>query len=231
MALKPSLTKTMSLSNDTKIIKINQDIFYLPSTMKPFSCDIVFIKDKKNDCTWIFDVGFGSASADVINLWPSACLEEEQWPSQKNIVISHFHPDHIANLPMVKFDNLYVSAYTKKYTLKGSVISAPQDFGSLQILPMPSSHAKGCLALIFGDYAFLGDGAFCKYKGSHHIYNQQLLKEMIAFLEALPCKYFALDHEQNFIQNRQSVIAIYKDIYSRRKSDEPFINVDDYFIS
>ena len=103
------------------------------------------------------------------------------------------------------------------------------EFDDIQIVPMPSCHAKGCLAMICGDYAFLGDGVFCKYKGEHHLYNQQVLKTMIEFLEALPCKYVALDHEENFIQHRRSVILIYKDIYSRRKPDEPFINVDDFF--
>lgn len=205
----------------SSIITLTERISYLPATQVPFSCDIGFIKaqDPSQDLTWIFDVGIGPGAVNAIN----------SIQGKKNIVISHFHPDHIVNLPLVKYDQLFVSPNTKKYTHTGTVLSAPVQFDDVQILPMPSSHAKGCLALVCGDYAFLGDGAFCKYKGIHHIYNAQILKEMIEFLEKLECRYFCLSHENNFVQNRNSVIAIYKDIYSRRKENDPFINVDDYF--
>ncbi len=211
------MTNTMSTAESSQIVTLTDRISYLPATFKPFCCDVVFIRG--NDCTWVFDVGTGEKAAEAVN----------SVQGKKNIVLSHFHPDHIANLPHVSYENLYVSGYTKKYTFSGTVISNPTDFDDIQIVPMPSCHAKGCLAMICGDYAFLGDGAFCKYKGEHHLYNQQVLKTMIEFLEALPCKYVALDHEENFIQHRRSVILIYKDIYSRRKPDEPFINVDDFF--
>ncbi len=201
----------------SSIITLTDRISYLPATQVPFSCDIGFIKAP--DCTWIFDVGIGPGAVNAIN----------SIQGKENIVISHFHPDHIVNLPLVKYDELFVSPNTKKYTCTGTILTASAQFDDVKILPMPSSHAKGCLALVCGDYAFLGDGAFCKYKGMHHIYNVQILKEMIDFLEKIKCRYFCLSHEKNFVQNRESVIGIYKDIYARRKENDPYINVDDYF--
>ncbi|MCR4940431.1 MAG: MBL fold metallo-hydrolase [Treponemataceae bacterium] len=202
------------------MINLTDAISYLPASTEPFSCDIGFIKGP--DCTWVFDVGVGENAAKAIN--------SLQGP--KKILLSHFHPDHIGNLPFVTYDELYVSSNTKKYTKCGSIIEKATDFDGIRILPMPSSHAKGCLVLVAGDYAFLGDGAFCMYKGSDHLYNVQLLASMIAFLESLDCRYFCLSHEQNFVQHKATVLAIYREIYERRHNLEKgnyLINVNDYF--
>lgn len=219
------MTETMRRASHTELTQINERISWLPATSTPFCCDLVFIKskDEQGDFTWIFDVGVGSAAAAAINALQG----------RKKIVISHFHPDHILNLPFVKYDEVYVSKYTKRYTRIGTEVNGILDFGDVKILPMPSSHSKGSLALFADGYGFLGDAAFCKYKGIHHLYNPQILYEMIKFMEESDCKYFCLDHEQNFIQNRQPVIALYKDIYSRHKDSDgqevKWINVDDYF--
>ena len=77
------------------------------------------------------------------------------------------------------------------------------------------------------------DGAFCTMKENKHVYNVQLLGQMVPFLDSLDCKYFCLSHEQLFAQNKNDVMAIYHEIYSRRKNLEPgnfLINVDDYFV-
>ncbi|MCR4578987.1 MAG: MBL fold metallo-hydrolase [Treponema sp.] len=208
-----------------RIIQLTDKIQWRPASQNPFCCDIIFIKssDEKGDFTWVFDVGVGSAAANAVNAIQG----------RKKIIISHFHPDHILNLPFVKYEELYVTKYTKRYTRAGTLLSEPTDFGDIKVLPMPSSHAKGCLALVCGPYAFLGDGAFCKYRGLHHLYNPQILYEMIKFMEGIDCKYYCLDHEKNFIQDREPVLALYRDIYARRKGpdgkDVKWINVDDYF--
>ena len=204
-----------------KIVKLTDRISYLPATMEPFSCDIGFVKTP--DCTWIFDVGVGEEAVRAIN-----AVE-----GKKKIVISHFHPDHIKNLPLVSYDELYVSRNTRRYTGCGTVLETAAEFDGVSVLPMPSSHAKGCLVLVAGEYAFLGDGAFCTMKENKHVYNVQLLGEMVPFLDSLDCKYFCLSHEQLFVQNKNDVMAIYHEIYSRRKNLEPgnfLINVDDYFV-
>lgn len=202
------------------LIQINQHISYLPATEKPLSCDIVFIKTNK--ATWIFDVGLSGEAAKAI----------KEIDGKKNIVISHFHPDHILNLPRVTYENLYVSSNTKKYTFKGTVIKDFQEFDEepkIKILELPSSHAKGCLCLICGEYAFMGDGTYCKPVRGHHAYNAQKLQQMIETMEKIDVKYFCLSHEPVFIKDKETVISLYKDIYARKTSDSPIINVEDYF--
>lgn len=202
------------------LVKINDYISYLPASCKPFSCDVVFIKTNK--ATWIFDAGMSQAAADEIN----------KIDGSKNIVISHFHPDHIFNLAKVSCDNLYVTKYTKRYTFKGTVLENDTVFDEepeIKIIQFPSSHAKGCLCLICGDYAFMGDGTYAKEKIGNHTYNAQLLKSMIDVMEDIPCPYFCLSHDRNFIQNKSTVIQLYKDIYARRTPDNPVISVEDFF--
>ena len=87
------------------LINITPEISYLPSVENPLSSDVVFIKPEGSDVSWIFDVGSCGEAAQLINAVDG----------QKNIVISHFHPDHILNLLKVKYDKLYVTKYTKKY--------------------------------------------------------------------------------------------------------------------
>lgn len=213
------------------LINLTQNISYIPSSTKPFSCDVVFIKGRK--FTWIFDCGTTKEIADEIN--------KIQMP--KNIVISHFHPDHILNLTRINYDNLYVSKYTKKYTFKGTVLESDffaQDFlagstsqnddkNQIKIFHLPSSHAKGCLCLACGDYCFMGDGTYAKELIGNHYYNAQLLLQMINVMENIDAKYFCLSHEKNFVQNKETVLALYKDIYKRRHEGNPKISVEDFF--
>jgi len=202
------------------LVNITENISYLPATEKPLSCDIVFIKTNK--ATWIFDVGLNS----------EAIKEIKNIQGPKNVVISHFHPDHILNLPRVSCDNLYVSSNTKKYTFRGTVVKDLLEFDEepkIKILELPSSHAKGCLCLICGDYAFMGDGTYCKPIRGHHTYNAQKLQQMLETMEKIDAKYFCLSHESVFIKDKEAVIALYKDIYARRTPDSPIIDVEDYF--
>lgn len=218
------------------MINLTQNISYIPSSTKPFSCDVVFIKGQK--FTWIFDCGTTKEIADEIN----------RIQTPKNIVISHFHPDHILNLTRIDYDNLYVSKYTKKYTFKGTVLESDffaQDFldttsqkenldnqdnqkNQIKIFHLPSSHAKGCLCLSCGDYCFMGDGTYAKELIGNHYYNAQLLLQMINVMENIDAKYFCLSHDKNFVQNKETVIALYKDIYKRRHEGNPKISVEDF---
>lgn len=199
-------------------ISITDNISYIPASENPLSCDVVFIKTKNE--TWIFDTGVTSDAAKEIK-----AVE-----GKKNIVISHFHPDHIFNLARVSCDNLYVSKNTKKYTLKGTVVSGVQTFDDITLMELPSCHAKGCLILICGEYAFLGDGTYVKpLQHKRFVYNAQLLLEMIKVLEKLEVTYLCMSHDPNFVQRKEIVLKLYKGIYSRRDGDNPIIDVTDFF--
>ena len=202
------------------LIEITPEISYLPSVENPLASDVVFIKPEASDTTWIFDTGTSSEAAQLIN-----AVE-----GPKNIVISHFHPDHILNLIKVKYDRLYVSKYTKKYTRAGEIIDGEQTFpDGIKLYPIPSSHSKGALVLEYKDYAFLGDATYCHFRLSAREYNVQLLEQMIKKLEEIQAPNFCLSHDKAFVQPKESVLRIYRKILSRRQNGNPTINVNDFF--
>ena len=202
------------------LIKLTPEISYLPSVENPLSSDVVFIKPEGSDTTWIFDTGTSSEAAELIN-----AVE-----GKKNIVISHFHPDHILNLLKVKPDNLYVTKYTKKYTRAGEIVDDEVSFpDGIKIYPIPSSHSKGSLVLEYKDYAFLGDATYVRFRLSAREYNVQLLEQMIKKLEEIPGPNFCLSHDKAFVQPKESVLRIYRKILARRVAGNPTINVNDFF--
>ncbi len=199
---------------------LTSEISYLPSVESPLSSDVVFIKPDGSDTTWIFDTGTSGEAAELINAVEGT----------KNIVISHFHPDHILNLLKVKCDKLYVSKYTKKYTRAGEVIEGEQIFpDGIKVYPIPSSHSKGSLVLEYKDYAFLGDATYVRFRLSAREYNVQLLEQMIQKVGEIPSSNFCLSHDKSFVQPKESVLRIYKKILSRRTAGNPTINVNDFF--
>ena len=202
------------------LINLTPEISYLPSVESPISSDVVFIKPQGSDTTWVFDTGTCSEAAEFIN-----AVE-----GKKNIVISHFHPDHILNLLKVKYDKLYVTKYTKKYTRAGEIVDGELLFSDgIKISQIPSSHSKGALILEYKDYAFLGDATYCHFRLTAREYNVQLLEQMIKKMEEITAPNFCLSHDKGFVQPKESVLRIYRKILARRKNGSPTINVNDFF--
>ena len=202
------------------LIQLTSEISYLPSVENPLSSDVVFIKPAGSDITWIFDTGTCGEAAQLIN-----AVE-----GPKNIVISHFHPDHILNLLKVKYNKLYVSKYTKKYTRAGEIVDEELTFpDGIKISQIPSSHSKGALVLEYKDYAFLGDATYVRFRLNAREYNVQLLEQMIKKLEEISAPNFCLSHDKTFVQPKESVLRIYRKILARRQNGNPTINVNDFF--
>ena len=202
------------------LINLTPEISYLPSVESPISSDVVFIKPQGSDTTWIFDTGTCREAAEFINAVDG----------KKNIVISHFHPDHILNLLKVKYDKLYVTKYTKKYTRVGEIVDGELLFSDgIKISQIPSSHSKGALILEYKDYAFLGDATYCHFRLTAREYNVQLLEQMIKKMEEITAPNFCLSHDKGFVQPKESVLRIYRKILARRKNGSPTINVNDFF--
>ena len=202
------------------LINLTPEISYLPSVESPISSDVVFIKPQGSDTTWIFDTGTCSEAAEFINAVDG----------KKNIVISHFHPDHILNLLKVKYDKLYVTKYTKKYTRVGEIVDGELLFpDGIKISQIPSSHSKGALILEYKDFAFLGDATYCHFRLTAREYNVQLLDQMIKKMEEITAPNFCLSHDKGFVQPKESVLRIYRKILARRKNGSPTINVNDFF--
>ena len=131
-------------------IYITKYLSYWKATENPLSADVGVIEGKSG--VWLYDVGNSGEAAANINALNG----------RKNIVLSHFHDDHIGNLPKIRYEQLYQGANTLRYTGTGTAVTEDiyvQDGVQLHLFPLPSSHAKGSLGLEVNEtYAFLGDG-------------------------------------------------------------------------
>ena len=193
-----------------KEIAISDKISYIECSEDPLSADIGIIRDGEE--TWLFDVG-----NDIRNL--------EGLSEKYNIVLSHFHLDHVGSLDHVGIKTLYVSRETQKHVKpQGVIVEEDVTVGNLHIFPLRSSHAKGSLGLeVDGTYAFVGDALYCKAKNGKYCYNAQLLREEIDKLKALKATYLLASHHPGLIRNRDEVIAELEEIYAKREQGNPEI--------
>lgn len=195
-----------------EIRRIADQIFYLPATEKPLSADVGIVCCGEE--RWIFDVGASEEAAAAVN----------GLPGHKKVVLSHFHPDHTGNIASVKYDALYAGAYTCKKLGTGEAVCEHRYFeNGIHLFPLPSSHAKGCVGLEYGGYAFLGDGTYSAAKGGRAVYNAGLLRELIVTLEALSAEWVLQSHSEPFLCPKAEVVAELREIYARRDVKEPFV--------
>lgn len=198
----------------TEILKIADKISYIKATGKPLSADVGMIEG--DEYLWIFDVG-----ADE-----SVSISLKGITKPKKAVVSHFHPDHMANLEHVALEEVFLGANTFKYAKRGTVVADDifvDDGVKIHIFPLPSSHAKGSVGLETGDYAFLGDATYATMKQGRVCYNASVLKEEIAVLKNLSAKFFLISHDEKFIRPKDEIIAELEEIYSKRDPKESFI--------
>lgn len=202
--------------------KINDKISYVHWSEGPLSSDVIIIKGINS--TFIYDVGMSDEAYDEIN----------KIEGHKNIVLSHFHADHIGNMKRL-MDNvreditLYVSKQTFKYTNAGIIVDNELELDDdvrIKIIPIPSSHSKGCLALEVNDeWLFLGDSIYPKYKDGKRGYNIQLLKAQIDILNRLSADKFYLSHDNKVFEEKRVIVTFLESIYAKRnpKDESPFL--------
>jgi len=220
----------------TKIVKLTDRIRYLQMSYEPLSADVVAVRG--DSAWWIFDVGACDEAAKFINDLPRNLVDDVA-NLAKNVVISHFHRDHLLNVQRMcsgeislDIDALYVGAYTSKTfgEIEGvakNVVMEPLSFDDgvqIQILPMPNSHAKGSLALIVDDYVFLGDATYPMVgHGSPDVYNVQILEQQIKLLKSLTASRFCLSHKRGLVRDKSSVIQFLESVLARRQKNENYI--------
>ena len=233
-----------------KIVKLTDRIQYLQMSYEPLSADVIAVRGDR--AWWIFDVGACNEAVQFINELPripadcgadenaanlakcdySACLA-------KNIVISHFHRDHLLNAVRhcsgevsLDFDALYVGSHASKVVgeivgREKITVATPLSFEDgvhIEILPMPNSHAKGSLALVVDDYVFLGDATYPMVgHGEPDVYNVQILEQQIKLLKSLPANRFCLSHKRGLVRDKISVIQFLESVLARRQKNENFI--------
>lgn len=192
--------------------KITEEISYIPAIESPLSADIGIVQC--DDEVWVYDVGNTEETAAVVNALPG----------KKNVVLSHFHPDHAGNIERITYDTLYAGAFTCRRLGIGTTVDEHLYFeNGVHLFPLPSSHAKGCVGLEFGDYAFLGDATYSTMQSGQVAYNAGLLQEMLDVLKALQAGWFLLSHSEPFACPKAEVVAQLEEIYSMRKPHDPYI--------
>ena len=193
---------------------------YITPAIKPLSANVSVIEGEKY--LWVYDVG----SHENI---PEMLAEISKQKGKKiKIILSHFHPDHIANVQHIKWESLYQGKNTYKYTHIGEIVESDINVDEtdikLRIFQMPSSHAKGSLALLVNNkYCLLGDALYPAHKGDKTVYNAGILKQQIDILKKMAAPYVLLSHREPFVQKKQAVISWLEKIYAMREKNEPWI--------
>lgn len=198
---------------------INEKVMYVTSGEDPISSNVYIIKGASS--TWVYDVGANSESLREI----------EAIEGDVNIVISHFHADHIGNASevMKRAGNtvLYASKQTSKYVQDAALVEEDftvEDGVKFHVFRIPSSHAKGCLGLeVAGEYAFVGDAIYPSYKDNMKVYNVQLLKEQIEVLKGLRADKIFLSHDKKAYVKKNVVVSFLESVYVKRNSDSNFV--------
>jgi glyoxylase-like metal-dependent hydrolase (beta-lactamase superfamily II) len=90
-----------------KEIVITDKISYVECTEDPLSADIGIIRDGEE--IWLYDVGNDMRSLEGLS-------------GQYNIVLSHFHQDHVGSIKKLGIKRLYVSKETQKHIAPAGVI-------------------------------------------------------------------------------------------------------------
>ena len=177
--------------DECNIIRLNNLISYISPTENPLSANVVMIQGK--DALWLYDVGNHPDIPAIIDTYSNG--------RKVNAILSHFHEDHIGNLPGMGVDEVYQGKYTHRHTGMGTVVEDDiyiQDGDvSLHIFPLPSC--------------------------GHNLYNAGVLKEEIAVLENVKEKHFMLSHRTPFETPKEIIMRWLGDIYDRRVKGEVYI--------
>ena len=96
----------MSLFKDElRIARLDDNISYIQPTVNPLSANVVIINSK--DAVWLYDVGNHPDIPDVLECFirteccdysGDSVLQGTKAGKKVNIVLSHFHQDHIGNI-------------------------------------------------------------------------------------------------------------------------------------
>ena len=209
------------MCDELKLINIDKNISYIASTENPLSSNVVIIRGKYD--FWLYDVGNHQDISDML---------DSVIPKGRgvNVVLSHFHEDHIGNLSRIRNDKVYQGKTTYRHTGVGEIVENDIFFDDsevkLHIFPIPSSHAKGSIAMeVNEEYCFLGDSVYAMYKGSQRLYNAGVLQEQIKVLKGVKAANFMLSHRTPFAKPKNTVIMWLEEIYGRRDKNEAYIRV------
>ena len=154
----------------------------IPASDEPLSADVFIIEGDAR--YYVFDVGMSDAAHAAI-----AALDKPVW-----VILSHFHRDHIGNMPRLHPEKVLAGARTCKYVDNAALVDAPLticDGVEITVRPCVSPHAPGCLiATVDGLYTFIGDLHYARPG-----VGQGEAKGMYNVLKSLDTQYFVPSHQ------------------------------------
>mgnify|MGYP000102467336 FL=1 len=198
------------------MIPICEYISFIPSSDEPLSADVFFIKGDSK--TYIYDVGANEQSFKEI----------ESVPGEKAVILSHFHPDHIANMARINCDEIYLGRKTYEKLGKGIIVSDKiiiEDGIKLEIARFPSVHAKGSLVLtVNSEYTLIGDLYY-----SNRDCNKDITREMITAMRRLDTKYFIPSHrgESPVIEKNRLISELEEYFFNGQITKKGKVNTDE----
>ncbi len=198
---------------------ISPQLGYWPASAEPLCADIFVYRGLKG--LWLFDIGYGDKALERVRALLEPC----------RVVISHFHQDHMGNLPQTAWDELYAGQYTLRHIKRAgqAVTSYIEPEPGVRLFPIPSCHAKGCIGMeIDRTYALLGDATYCTSRPpqGRPAYNATLLLDTIRTLEGLKAPWFLLSHGEPLVRPREEILGELREIYRMRTQGEAYIFVE-----
>lgn len=214
---------------------LTENISVLPASSNPLSADVGIVYGRER--VYLYDVGANEYSMNYIN----------SIDKKKSVILSHFHQDHMGNIGLINCDTVYGGRESIKHLpdniVREGIMHTADSIGevqsicvtekehiedgiSIEIIPLPSTHAKGSLAMCVNEeYTFLGDATYTAMIKGQVCYNAQLLKSEMEVLDSIKSRYFLLSHDEQFVYEKQEIIDSLKKIYdSRDKSKSKLSN-------
>ena len=123
-------------------IKISDKISYIKASENPLSADVGII----NVCgaTWLYDVGNNE------DIPKSLCGEY-------NVVLSHFHTDHIGNIDKIRAKDTYLSATTYAHVHRGIVVGSDIFTDEIHIFPCRQAMPRDASVLKWTEHTLLSE--------------------------------------------------------------------------
>jgi len=233
-------------------VKIKDRISYIKASEEPLSADVVLIEGK--EYLYVFDVGNDSEVAEYLNAIPQKkriILSHFHPDHMGNIGRMKFDTvffgtntekylqNYIENYAKERFSELpeaLTRAFSEnkngentgfgKYETVMERVKI-EDGISVEIHPVPNSHAKGSLLLQVGkEYIFIGDSLYSKVQDNQFVYNAQLLKEEIELLKELPAETVFSSHEKNPLKKKAGVVRFLEQVYEKRQKNDAYIRIE-----
>jgi glyoxylase-like metal-dependent hydrolase (beta-lactamase superfamily II) len=187
--------------DDVHLEMLNARLGYITGEKSIICSDIGLIEGEQ--ASVMFDAGASPKQKEVLE---DAIKKGILKNNFKYLIISHFHQDHIKNVPLFADLPVYGSKNTARYIHVNTIIEnnpIQLDLGDLRVRIglLPSSHAKGCVyAYVQEEQAlFVGDALWClNEKNGVLTCNKDITYNMIRTIRSFPLKQVIYGHSGEF---------------------------------